>query len=216
MLPYFRKHKYIITTILINKINNIHIQLQNPHAYYSRMPISEKRLAANRANAKLSSGPKSAEGKRISSRNGARKSYLSKFILIDGESAARFDALFRDYESEFHPTTPTEHAFVENMVISRWQQTRLLTLHSAALNFEIRNQCVVENDAENDTACNRAMLAIRSSAGKSSHLELLSHEQARLDRQYNRALRGLARFRAEKQKTQQNTHQLEETKGDGQ
>jgi hypothetical protein len=54
------------------------------------------------------------------------------------------------------------------------------------------------------------------SAGKSPHLELLSREQSRLDRQYNRALRGLARFRAEKQKMQQNTHQPEETKGDDQ
>jgi hypothetical protein len=177
------------------------------------MPISEKRLAANRANAKLSHGPTSSAGKRISSHNGARKSDLSKFILIDGESSARFDALLRDYESEFQPTTPTERAFIENMVIARWHQTRSLTLHAAAINYAIRNQCVVENN-ENDTALNRAMHAIRSSAGQSPHLELLSREQARLDRQYNRALRGLARFRAEKQKLQQNTDQPEETKGD--
>jgi hypothetical protein len=179
------------------------------------MPISEKRLAANRANAKLSRGPTSAAGKRTSSRNGARKSYLSRFILIEGESAPRFDALFRDYESEFQPSTPTELAFVENMVIARWHQTRLLTLHSAAINFEIRNQCVFEND-ENNTALNRAMHATRLSAGKSPHLELLSREQARLDRQYNRALRGLTRFRAEKQKMQPDSHQPEENKGEAQ
>jgi hypothetical protein len=177
------------------------------------MPISEKRLAANRANAKLSSGPRSAAGKRISSRNGARKSALSKFILIEGECAVRFDAFLRDYESEFQPATPTERAFVENMVIARWHQTRLLTLHSAAINFEIRNQCVIEND-QNNTALNRAMHAIRLSAGKSPHLELLSREQSRLDRQYTRALRGLARFRAEKQKMQENTHQPNENKGE--
>jgi hypothetical protein len=179
------------------------------------MPISEKRLAANRANSKLSTGPATSAGKSISSRNGARKSALSKFILIEGESAPRFDALLHDYESEFQPTTPTERAFVENMVIARWHQTRLQTLHSAAINFEIRNQCAMENDA-NDTALNRAMHAIRLSAGKSPHLELLSRDQSRLDRQYTRALRGLARFRAEKHKLQQNTHQPEETKGDDQ
>jgi hypothetical protein len=178
------------------------------------MPISEKRLAANRANAKLSTGPATAAGKRISSRNGAKKSGLSTVILIDGESAARFDALFREYESEFQPATPTERAFVENMVIARWHQARALSLHSAAINYEIRNQCVIENDDVNDTACNRAMHAIRMSAGNSPHLELLSRDQFRLDRQYNRAIRGLARFRAEKQKMQGNTHQSEENKGE--
>jgi hypothetical protein len=178
------------------------------------MPISEKRLAANRANAKLSTGPATAAGKRISSRNGAKKSDLSKFILIDGESSARFDALLRDYQSEFQPTTPTERAFVENMVIARWHQTRSLALHSAAINYAIRNQCVVENNDENDNACNRAMHAIRTSAGKSPHLELLSREQSRLDRQYTRALRGLARFRAEKQKMHENSQQPEENKGE--
>ena len=95
-----------VTTILTNKISNIHTQLLNPHAYYARMPISEKRLAANRANAKLSTGPATAAGKRISSRNGARKSDLSTFILIDGESAARFDALLRAYKTESSPPPP--------------------------------------------------------------------------------------------------------------
>ncbi len=180
------------------------------------MPISEKRLAANRANAKLSRGPTSADGKRISSRNGAKKSALAKFILIDGESAARFDALLRAYETEFQPTTPTELAFVENMVIARWHQGRSLALHSAAINYEMRNQCNVENNDENNTACNRAMHAIRSSAGNSPHLELLSRDQSRLDRQYTRALRGLAQFRAEKQKMHENTHQLEANKGEDQ
>jgi hypothetical protein len=179
------------------------------------MPISEKRLAANRANAKLSTGPATAAGKRTSSRNGAKKSYLSNFILIDGESSARFDALLRDYESEFQPTTPTERAFVESMVIARWHQTRSLTLHAAAINYAIRSQCVVEND-ENNTGLNRAMHAIRSSAGKSPHLELMGREQSRLDRQYTRALRGLARFRAEKQKMQENTHQQEQNKEEAQ
>jgi hypothetical protein len=180
------------------------------------MPISEKRLAANRANAKLSTGPATAAGKRISSRNGGRKSDLSKVILIEGESAARFDGLLREYESEFRPATPTERAFVENMVIARWHQARSLALHSAAINYEMRNQCNAENNDENDTACNRAMHAIRSSAGNSPHLELLSRDQFRLDRMYTRALRGLTRFRAEKHKLQENTHQSEENKGEDQ
>ena len=180
------------------------------------MPISEKRLASNRANAKLSTGPTSPAGKHISSRNGAKKSDLSKFILIEGESAARFDALLRDYEIEFQPITPTEQSFVENMVIARWHQSRSLALHAAAINYEIRTQQFVENDDAGETPCTRAMLAIRANPGTSPHLELLSREQARLDRQYNRALRGLTRFRAEKNKSQDNTHQPEENKGPAQ
>ena len=180
------------------------------------MEISEKRLAANRANAKLSKGPTSAAGKRISSLNGARRTALSRAILIEGESAPLLDSLFRDYETEFQPATPTEMTFVESMVVARWHQIRSLAIQSAAIDYEIRNQCVFESNDANDNPRNRAMHAIRSSAGKSPHLELLSREQARLDRQYNRALRGLARFRAEKQKMQPNSHQPEENKGEDQ
>jgi hypothetical protein len=58
------------------------------------MPILEKRLAANRANAKLSRGPTSAPGKRISARNGSNQSDLSKVILFDGKSAAALTRSF--------------------------------------------------------------------------------------------------------------------------
>jgi hypothetical protein len=175
------------------------------------MPTSDKRIAANRANATLSTGPTSPAGKRISSRNGARKSDISRFILIDGESSARFDAHLRAYEDEFQPTTPTERTFVESMVVAKWHQSRVIALHSAAINYEMRIQ---RSDDTGDTPCTRAMLAIRASAGTSPHLELLSREQTRLDRQYNRALLGLTRFRAEKYKLQGNSHQSEENKGE--
>jgi len=50
--------------------------------------------------------------------------------------------------------------------VAQRHQMHLPTLHSAAINFEIRNQCAVEND-ENDTAWSRAIPAMRLGAGKS-------------------------------------------------
>ncbi len=203
---------FSVTTIFPNQINNIHIQLKFPHAYYPRMELSEKRLAANRANAARSTGPTSAEGKRISSRNGARKSELAKFILIEGESGARFDALVLEYQTEFQPSTPTERDFIHAMATARWNQTRTTALHSAAINYEIRIRRESGVLDENEDACTRAMLAIRAS-GNAPHLELFSRDQSRFDRQYNHALRGLMRFQAEKRKIAENTRQPEENKG---
>jgi hypothetical protein len=180
------------------------------------MPISEKRLAANRANAKLSRGPTSVAGKRISSRNGVKNYDISMFILLEGESAPLFKELLRSYEEEFQPATPTERSFVESMVIAQWNQGRVQSLQAAAINYEIRNQCQTENDQSDATPCNRAMHAFRRAATGSPNLELLSREAARFDRQYNRALRSLLKFRAEKQKISANSHQPEETKEIGQ
>jgi hypothetical protein len=62
---------------------------------------SERKLAANRANAKASTGPKSTAGKKASSRN-ARKLGLSIEIASDPSFAPQIEALAR----LIHPAYP--------------------------------------------------------------------------------------------------------------
>ena len=75
------------------------ISIPTPTAKPEIMPtpsnqISEAQLAANRANAQLSTGPTSAEGLEISSRNNFRHGLTQpegELILLDSESKDEFE-----------------------------------------------------------------------------------------------------------------------------
>ena len=56
----------------------------------SGRPISEAQLAANQANAQLSTGPKSAEGKAKSSLNAVRTGLTGKTILLPSDDAEAY------------------------------------------------------------------------------------------------------------------------------
>jgi hypothetical protein len=158
------------------------------------MIISEKRLAANRANAKKSTGPKSAIARRNSSRNALKHGFLSKAILIDGESQKRFQALLDALCIEFQAETETEIGLVEIMASSRWQLLRMWTMNSANLNHEIRRQA---DATAGESLPTRAMLAMRALSG-SGQPDSMHHIEYRLCRQHRNALRDLLLLKEKK------------------
>jgi len=87
----------------------------------NRMPISEKHLAANRANAAKSTGPLTIQGKINTSRNAITHGILANSVLIQGESRERFAALVNSLSM----ANSTEHTHVERMAVTQWRMTRL-------------------------------------------------------------------------------------------
>jgi len=148
------------------------------------MPVSDRKLAANRANAKNSTGPRH------------KKSLLAKAILIEGESAEHFYAFLDSVSAEFNPATPTERILIEKMAVSQWRTLRLWTIESSSINHEINRQLSATPDAAPST---RAMLAMRALGDTSKQSELLSRYEHRFDRQYRHALETLLRLREKSQ-----------------
>jgi hypothetical protein len=58
-----------------------------------------------------------------------------KAIILDGESAERFNALHDALIAEFEPQTPTECGLVETMVVCRW---RLMSFAYRTLSHDAR------------------------------------------------------------------------------
>jgi len=179
----------------------------------SRMPLSEKKLAANRANAAKSTGPKTAEGKRNTSRNATRHGILANTILIDGESRERFAALLNSCVLQFQPETPVEHSLVERIAVAQWRQTRIWSVEAAGLNREIRQQSDAALTADPPT---RTLLAFRSLAGDTRHLYLMSRYEHRYDRMQYRAIEALERMQERRIARAEQTHGALETKGPAQ
>ncbi len=167
-------------------------------AILPRMPLSEKRLAANRANALKSTGPKTEHGKRMSAQNGSNRTRLANVVLLTQRIARQLlHTSPNPSEEMFHPQDPFEESLVENMVVARWRTIRLWNLESANLNHAVARLCetgIQENKATT------AALAMQNLPDGGRTQERFSRYEARYDRQYHRAVIQLARYRAEKRR----------------
>ncbi len=87
---------------------------------------SERKVAANRRNAKKSTGAKTAAGKARVARN-ALKHGLSaaRMILIDGEDAEEYAALVRDLHQHWQPADPIEQETVNELAATMWMCRRV-------------------------------------------------------------------------------------------
>jgi hypothetical protein len=146
---------------------------------------TEAQINANRINGSKSRGPITPEGRLASSRNSLVHGLLSQVLILEGESAERFNALHEALIAEFQPETPTECGLVETMVVCRWRLMRVWILENSAVSHEIRKQAVA-NALENMPT--QAALAYRSLSDESRWLDVFNRYEARFDRQLSRAI----------------------------
>ena len=93
--------------------------------------ISPQKLAANRRNAQLSTGPRSEEGKRQSRRNALKHGIVASALLITaGEGAedpAEFNELVDGLRRDLAPIATLEEMMVEKIAVCWWRQKRVLS-----------------------------------------------------------------------------------------
>jgi len=190
-----RPTRISVTRDFTNRLINMTIQLQIPGPYSNRMELTEKRLAANRANAKRSTGPKSISGRRNSARNSLRHGILAKAVVIDGESLEAFLELLASITAEYPPATDTEDTWVDKAATAQWRYLRTVTIDAAAIAYEMRRQAIT-NAAEDSPT--RAMLAMRALSNNSRNPELMRRYEQSFDAQYHRAIKALNAIRDRK------------------
>ena len=97
-------------------------------------------VTANRANAQLSTGPRSVEGKTASSRNATKLGIYSEALIIPGENPAELEALAAEYEACYRPVGPIESALIEKAVRAQWMERRYARLEAEVLRIRAAEQ----------------------------------------------------------------------------
>ncbi len=95
-----------------------------------------KQASANRENARLSTGPKSDEGKRVVSANRISHGILSSRLLLEDERAEEFQALFNDLQLQLRPVGALELSLVEKIAVTLWRQRRLVKAETATVELD--------------------------------------------------------------------------------
>src|SRR5687768_302687 len=81
----------------------------------SSSTVSDRKRAANRANAAKSTGPKTAAGKARVALNAVRHGALAQTPLLPGEDAAEREALAAGFAGDYAPVGPIEGGLVERL-----------------------------------------------------------------------------------------------------
>jgi len=89
-----------------------------------------KQAAANRRNARKSTGPKTAKGKAISSRNSIKHGLLSEELVIRGENSNQLTALKQSLQIELQPEGMFEDELVHQITMHFWRLRRVRVLET--------------------------------------------------------------------------------------
>jgi hypothetical protein len=141
-------------------------------------------IAANRANAQRSTGPKTGAGKAAAARNARKHGLFAKEVLAMGESAARFAELRQGVREALAPEGELEEALCARIVGCLWRLRRIVRLESAMVGDE--DGLHLASPLERGWLCDE----------ESDRLQLLSQYETRLDRMLHRALHELQRLQA--------------------
>lgn len=103
--------------------------------------VSPKQLAANRANAQKSSGPKTTSGKAVSKLNALKHGILSKQVLVQGmnfkESRHELMKLQQRFWDEWQPVGPVEEMLVDQVVTAQWRLRRALAAEAGEIALSV-------------------------------------------------------------------------------
>lgn len=94
-------------------------------------PVTPAQLAANRANAQVSTGPRTPKGKARSSSNAVKSGLTSSTVLLPSEDAADYAAFISGYQHDFAPVGQAECELVQAIADADWRLRRVRALEFA-------------------------------------------------------------------------------------
>jgi len=111
---------------------------------------SEAQINANRANSQHSTGPKTEEGKAVSSLNAVKSALTGRTIMLPGDDVPRYEKLAQEMINFHKPADYMEGLLVQSLTDTEWRLQRIPALESAlwAMGYrDLENAAFI--DAEN-------------------------------------------------------------------
>jgi hypothetical protein len=142
------------------------------------MPVSKRKLEANRRNAQKSCGPTSRAGKVVSAQNRIAHGLCGKFIVLESECQEDYNDLLERFMQTEKPVDDVERELVAKMARHTWMSERAVRLQEGCILPQPRT--------EQEAAEGYVNVAVRSD------LDLYIRYQTANDRAYARAAAELA------------------------
>ena len=152
------------------------------------MTTSAAKATANRNNARVSTGPTTAQGKAASAQNARTHGLTSARLTLTNEDAVEFETLRTGFAgSSLAPVGPQEQAAFDEYVNSLWRLQRCRCTEVAVLNDCIKS--ILEADAT--LTPDEAMGRVFTAPDYQKNMGLFLRYQTAIERAVNRALKQL-------------------------
>ncbi|HUS05098.1 MAG TPA: hypothetical protein VMZ52_02295 [Bryobacteraceae bacterium] len=153
---------------------------------------SLRKIEAARINGAKSHGPKTPEGKAISSMNALRHGLCAKALVLSNEDAEAFEAMRNSYLEEFQPVGAGELDLLDEMVAARWRQCRGWGVETAMIDLKMDQQGKsLEARYQRLDEATRTAIAYASLTDGNHSLDQIQRHDTRLSRMYRLALKTL-------------------------
>jgi hypothetical protein len=159
--------------------------------------ISPNRLAANRANARLSTGPLSEEGKRQSSLNAVKTALTGATVLLSTDDAAEYQRHIALYEKELQPIGLEESELVQSLADISWRLRRIPALEMA-IYAQGRIEFAGQFEDQDDPGVRRSLIELHTHLVYEKQLRNLQLQEARLVRRREKETAALRHLQEER------------------
>jgi len=146
-----------------------------------------------RINGAKSRGPKSAEGRAISSQNALRHGFTAcNTTLLKCENPDEFEDSIAHHFATYHPSDAAQEALVNEMISARWRIRRIRVVETHLIDLEMmRNRAAMEKKYDQPDSSIQLTEAMRALMEEVRLLTLLSRYESRLFRMHDRAYKTL-------------------------
>jgi hypothetical protein len=167
---------------------------------------SAARLAANRANALLSTGPATAAGKQNSSLNALQHGLTSQKLILPGESQEEYDRFRAALHSDMKPAGALEEVLFDRVVQSCWRLQRFYRIETA---FFANRAAAIQQEQPGIGSPDDALAMLFIDEKQMKRMNLFLRYQAATERAYNKALADFRAAQTERRKQKRDQSMLE-------
>jgi len=162
-------------------------------------------IAANKANAARSTGPRTDAGKLITRDNALKHALASRHLILEEEDPADYESLRADLLDHYQPQDPPEALLLDQFAQSAWRLQRVRRLETATFSKEFVDlQAWIQQspmaDATLPDADQQRALIFHTRA---KEFDNLRRHESTIERAYYRSYRELEKIRKERLKSTQ-------------
>jgi len=162
---------------------------------------SPQQIAANRANARLSTGPVTESGKRIASRNSYRHGLTGQVVIRTPEEHAAYVRFSDTLMPDLAPATALECVIADRIVSDSWRLQRAAAIERAM--FDLVETGHDPGDASSDAETDDILHFAAAFAAKDKSFNLMSLYMSRIQRSVHKDIEMLRSLQFQRLATQE-------------
>ncbi len=159
-------------------------------------PLLAAQLLANRANAQLSTGPRTPEGLAVSSQNAVKSALTGRTVLLPTDDVEEYARFLAEFQQHYNPVGIAECQLVQAIVDCHWRLNRIQELEHAL--YARGHRQFEAQFAEEPETSRHSMIVLETHLAYQKELRNLHIQESRIDRKRRNALTELESLQAER------------------